>query len=343
MSAAHQPPEALEQIASTWAVRRAAGLTPEMQAEFERWLAEDPLHYAAFTEADLALSVLTGPRSIRERAQVRDELAAWEEARLVRRVRRRWLAFSAAGMTAAAMLLVMFLPSEQPQPTAPTSMGTMTPRPLVQRLSDRSLIELNANTEIAVEFTATERLVRLIRGEAHFTVAKDPTRPFIVSVGRVKVRAVGTQFNVRFKSDAIDVITTEGHVRVLDEMATAPAAREAGVSAGHRTSVPLSSAIAPSVSPELAVSSVSPADIAHELAWRQMRFELSNTTLEQAVAWFNERNQTQFAIGDAALRELRISGIYWADNPGQFAELVGVSLDVKVVRESQDRIVFRKR
>jgi transmembrane sensor len=342
MSTGKPPTEAPEQIASTWAVRRAAGLTPEMHAEFERWLAEDPLHYAAFAEADLALWVLSAPRSTGERAQLRDEIAAWEEARLTqRRSRRHWLAVSALGMAAAVMLLVTFLPRERPQPAAAAPVGTMTRRPLMQRLPDRSLIELNANTEIAVEFTHTQRLVRLIRGEGHFTVAKDPARPFIVSVGRVKVRAVGTQFNVRFKPDTIDVLTTEGRVRVFDEAAASPAAREADVTAGHRTSVPL--IVVPSVPPELAVSSASPAEIERALVWRQMRFELSNATLEQAVAWFNERSQTQFAIGDAHLRNLRISGIYWADNPDQFAELVGVSLDVNVVRESQDQIVFRKR
>jgi transmembrane sensor len=138
------------------------------------------------------------------------------------------------------------------------------------------------------------------------------------------------------------VLTTEGKVRVVDESAPALApARETDLTAGHRTSVPLT--IVPATPAPLAVSAVSPTDIAQELAWWQMRFELSNATLEQAVAWFNARSTAQFVVGDAELRELRLSGIYWVDNPAQFAELVATSLDLNVVHENAGSIVFRRK
>ena len=51
-------------------------------------------------------------------------------------------------------------------------------------------------------------------GEAYFTVAKNPGRPFVVAAGGVGVRAVGTAFNVRLDSDAVEVLVTEGRVQV---------------------------------------------------------------------------------------------------------------------------------
>ena len=45
------------------------------------------------------------------------------------------------------------------------------------------------------------REVTLTRGEAWFKVAHDKTRPFIVSAGRIRVRAVGTAFSVRRHDD----------------------------------------------------------------------------------------------------------------------------------------------
>ena len=52
----------------------------------------------------------------------------------------------------------------------------------VRTLADGSVVELNKGAEIAVDFSGAERHIRLLRGEAHFTVEPDPSRPFVVSV-----------------------------------------------------------------------------------------------------------------------------------------------------------------
>ncbi|MBI4626652.1 MAG: FecR domain-containing protein [Verrucomicrobia bacterium] len=57
----------------------------------------------------------------------------------------------------------------------------------------------------------------LARGKAHFTVAKNPSRPFVVSAGGGDVQAVGTVFNIRLRSEAIEVFVTEGKVQVDSE------------------------------------------------------------------------------------------------------------------------------
>ena len=62
MKTAKSQPDDLEEIAAHWAVRHAAGLGPQERVKMERWLEADPRHYAAFAEADLALSGLSPPR-----------------------------------------------------------------------------------------------------------------------------------------------------------------------------------------------------------------------------------------------------------------------------------------
>jgi transmembrane sensor len=375
----------LEELAAQWAVRHAAGLGPQERAEFERWLEADPRHYAAFAEADLALSVLSPPRAARDRNSLRQELAAWEVQRKHRRQREWWFAFATVGLAAAAALVLVFRPAgwiRTSAPVADSEVATMTVRPLVQRLADGTVVDLNAGADITVDFTPGVRGVRLVRGEAHFTVAKDGARPFVVSVGPIDVRAVGTAFNVRLEPTAVQVLVTEGQVAVdapqlnstqegsvgasvpaakpsraaapapstLDvrpaptSLAEAPSSSSSGgrgpllLTAGHRTVVPLG----PQTVPAPAVAAVSPAEIQRELAWRQMRFELTSATLEEAVALYNRKGRVQFAIGDAELKTRCISGIYWADHPAQFAELIESTLDLKIVHEGPDRIVLRK-
>ena len=209
--------------------------------------------------------------------------------------------------------------------------------------------------------------MRLLHGEAHFAVAKDKGRPFVVSVGPVKVRAVGTGFNVRFEQSAIQVLVTEGTVAVGNDSsdwtpasvqnthasqpafansavsASAPARAEGTSSdmiltAGYRTVIPLARDLGRKPIP----AAVPESEIRHALAWREMRFELSNATLDQAVDLFNRKGRMQLAIEDEELRARRISGIYWADNPTQFADLIESTLEIKAVRQASDRIVFRK-
>jgi transmembrane sensor len=81
-------------------------------------------------------------------------------------------------------------------------------------LPDGSLVELKEGSRIAVDFSAEQRQVRLV-GEAHFQVARDAARPFVVNAQGVMVRAVGTAFSVRVDSDEVQVLVTHGSVHVL--------------------------------------------------------------------------------------------------------------------------------
>jgi transmembrane sensor len=360
-------PEELEEMAARWVVRHAEGLEPPARIELERWLKADPRHYAAFAEAELALSLLRPPGNARERDALRQEVARRDDER---RRGQRWRVFglASAGLAAAAALWVALAPpawNGGATPVAAPAPPTVAVRPLVQMLPDGTAVELNTGADLAVEFTPQVRGVRLLRGEAHFAVAKDQARPFVVAVGAIEIRAVGTAFNVRVEPAAVQVLVTEGQVaveapRAGDDPAGAPAAPGAGsggsapgsspaslpgacapllLAAGHRTVVALGSP-----APPLPVAApVSSDEIRRELAWRRMRLELSNATLEEAVALYNRHGRVQFAVGDAELRTRRLSGIFRADQPAQFAELIEAALNLRVVPDGPDRIVLRER
>ena len=58
------------------------------------------------------------------------------------------------------------------------------------------MVHLNTRSRVEVNFTGAARDIRLLEGEALFTVARDPARPFTVYAGTNIIQAVGTQFNV---------------------------------------------------------------------------------------------------------------------------------------------------
>jgi transmembrane sensor len=83
-------------------------------------------------------------------------------------------------------------------------------------LPDGSVVDLNTDSKVDVTFTPSERRVQLAHGEAHFSVAKDPARLFVVEAHGVAVVAVGTAFAVRLRSESVEVLVCEGRVRVND-------------------------------------------------------------------------------------------------------------------------------
>lgn len=87
-------------------------------------------------------------------------------------------------------------------------------------LSDGTKVWLNADSKLyyPVHFGKNNREVSL-KGEAYFEVAKDTTRPFIVSTEALNVKVLGTHFDVNSYKDDGRVYTalTEGLVEVYNE------------------------------------------------------------------------------------------------------------------------------
>lgn len=83
-------------------------------------------------------------------------------------------------------------------------------------LQDGTVVTLNAGSSLLYpeSFSATNRIVYL-NGEGNFTVAKDPSRPFIVKTSYMDVQALGTTFCVHsFPGERVRTTLKEGKVRV---------------------------------------------------------------------------------------------------------------------------------
>ena len=82
-------------------------------------------------------------------------------------------------------------------------------------LPDNSVVHLNFNSTIKINFSDSTRHIELLKGEAFFEVAKNPKKPFIVKTGNSTASALGTAFIVRLEKDNSSLITvTEGVVEV---------------------------------------------------------------------------------------------------------------------------------
>ena len=333
----------LESLAAHWLARQDAGLCESAQRELDAWLAADPRHARAWSEVERAWSTFDEPRRGGLSEAMVAELAA-------RQRRRRWRVAlgSAATLAAACVAGFLFLaPANSPSPATPAAVTAgILSKPETRVLPDGSLVQLNQGAEIAVEFSAPRRGIRLLRGEAHFTVVKDPARPFVVSAGAVAVRAVGTAFAVKLDPQAVDVLVTEGRVAIQPTVnqtagnAAAGPAAPAPVTAGkgERVSVPATSMSGADLQPQ----PVSNAEMDRLLAWRGARLELSGTPLADAVAVLNRENAVRISIADPAIGAMRLSGIFRADNADGFVRLLESHYGVRVERRGTSEMILHQ-
>jgi transmembrane sensor len=196
---------------------------------------------------------------------------------------------------------------------------------------DGSRVTLNTDSEIRVAVTEKERRVELKQGEAFFEVAKDPNRPFVVSVAGQRIVAVGTAFSVRRQGNDIRVIVSEGKVRV--EVPGKDAALMEPVSAGS---------VVRTASNEVLIQKKPIAEIEQSLSWRSGLLTFRDTPLADAIAEFNRYNTRKIVIEDPEIAALQVGGIFRATNLDPFVHLLQDGFPVRATME-EDRIVLRSR
>jgi transmembrane sensor len=272
-------------------------------------------------------------------------------------------------MAAAAIALlaaVRFHDSWSGSPGEPAAIAQVEPGLL--HLSDGSEVEVHAGGEIVEQFTPEERRVRLVRGEAYFTVARNPARPFVVEASGVAVRAIGTAFNVRLRPDAttVEVLVTEGKVQIAPPNSRAFDADTGSPSGGFRSSVDLTPHLEDEVAiltagqrtvistrvsagPRMPViETLAAAEIDRALSWQTGRFILDATPLAEVVERFNRHAAGRQAlprltVADPQLGKMRISGRIRAENIESFVEVLETNFGVVAERRVEGEIILKRR
>ena len=298
--------ESIERTAADWFVLHDRGLNSAQQAEFNRWLKADRRHAENYAEMKEIWEILG-----RARPPVQSVGARSGHSRLF------WVPVALAA--AATIALVFALWRGKSGPNRNFSESAATEIGVLRRLDlpDGSVVKLSADSAVEVSFSSRQRSVLLTRGEANFEVAKNMSRPFVVRVESVYVRAVGTAFDVRLLSDSINVLVTEGRVWVSDSSSGRSLLAATGqgaspvLSAGQGLRVRRSAA---GNSSAAAATVFSPEEMKEALAWEERRLFFHDDRLADIVAEFNRFNRHRLAIGSPELAERKFGGTFPAND-----------------------------
>lgn len=331
----------IEQRAAEWLARREFNAWADAdEAALQDWLAADTAHRVAFlrlqaawSESDRLQALAAGWRQPGPPPRGHWTTPAGDRIELAPRVRTRrsrMPAIAAAAMLVLACTLAIGLGWRSYNRVDSAQYRTAFGATHALPLADGSQAILASDSRIDVRLSRRQRHVALAQGEAFFSVAKDPDRPFVVAAGAHDVVAVGTRFSVRRDGPDLRVVVTEGTVRLESRGAARP---EALLPAGS---------IAMVHGDDVLVRSVALDDAERLLDWRQGLLAFRDTTLAEAAAEFNRYNTRKLVIGDAAAGALRIGGSFRADNATAFVRLLEQGFPVHA-EHTGDRIVLRSR
>jgi transmembrane sensor len=316
--------------AAAW-VARALDRQPsdEERLALDAWRRRSAAHEAAYIQAEQAWGDLA---SMATQAQYSALLGAptWRE-RLVSALRPSRTAWLGAGVAAAAAVVGIGLwrsPASNVQPRR------MEARPLVVHetlLPDGSRVTLGPEARIDVQFAADARRVTLIGGDAFFSVTKDAARPFFVSVGHVQIRVVGTQFEVRERSDAVSVAVAEGTVEL---------SRPEQPSVPSRKLTRGETAMAARGGQVVAVQHIDPGAIG---AWREGRLVYDNAELRDVVADANRYTEAKIVIADEVLADVRVTTAYPTSQVDQMLDTLERAFPIEVERRQDGGTVLHVR
>lgn len=296
-------------------------------AAFEDWLAASPDNAVAYVEVEQLHAVAGGLQRDDERIEAASRAMPISPSPAAirptpRRRPRRGPAFAVAASVIAALgLAAWIVPWGEPVETM--AYATAVGEQRTVSLPEGSTLVLDTDTRVHVSYDRALRRIHLQQGRLQAAVATDPDRPFEVVSGRGTTRALGTIFQVEQSRGATVVRLIEGRVLVDT--------RAGGT--GGAIEIRPSQLVAYDADGEL--STPQGLDQAAAAAWLHGKLVFKDRALGDLLAEFNRYSVDKIAIGDPALAEIRISGVFDARDQAALIESLRQGWNIHARRTSE--------
>lgn len=197
-------------------------------------------------------------------------IRAYKPKSMMRNIRGTWVMRIAAGV--AILLCVSYVLLKMNS----DSQRFSSPDKMI--LTDGTIVWLGSGSKLQYEDAGNTRQAELV-GEGLFEVAKDATKPFILTCEGLTIRVVGTSFNVK-TGDQIEIKVLTGIVKVTTEQDTL------GVTLMQNDGITYNPTTG------LLKTEIKPEEVTSLVAHTQYSMRFNNTTLNEVV----ERIEKKFDV-----------------------------------------------
>lgn len=228
----------------------------------------------------------------------------------------RWTRYAAAaafaGIAAAAVYFIVYRPGSEQYTTAFGETSEIA-------LADGTRVLLNAHSSLTVDELPQQTGPRVVtlEGDAFFDVRHFATdRPFIVHTAReVDVHVTGTTFEVRQRQSGVEVMLTEGKVKMIS------GDQEASLEPGQ---------LAVAFSRKIEISNPKAEAAAARIAWVGGQYVMNEETLSNVALHITEHFGKQVIIERPELSSVTVSGKVPANDLSVLLEVIKQTLSLKV-------------
>ena len=209
-------------------------------------------------------------------------------------------------------------------------------------LSDGSSVQMNTDSQVQVAYGTESRTIRLLKGEALFSVMPDPKRPFQVYAAESVVRAVGTAFAVHLDGTKVDVTVTKGVVDVAEvsqqhtavhhkRLKSNSPASMGRLKAGEATRVD-------SGSDHIEVQQLAEPELQRKMAWQEGYLAFSGESLSEVVEQVNRYSPVSLEIGDPKLASVAIGGRFRIGDLDAVLDVLATNFGIEAQRVDEHNI-----
>jgi transmembrane sensor len=263
-------------------------LSPKCRAVFEQFHFEDRSQKEIADEHAISVSMVE--KYVRQAVNHCQKRLAESSAEPTRS--RKLVLGAAAAICAVICCMVAFIQSRAQNQFA-TRTGEMRP----VELEDGSLIVLDTQSRLRVDYSDGARDIELLAGQAHFEVAPDSHRPFRVHTPTAEIVAVGTQFDVAIMPTRTQVTLIEGKVNVRNLRTQSDFA---SLVPGEQVQITERGQLLDQ--PAVKIENVT--------AWQRGTLVLDDVQVADALAQMNRYSVTHIVISGPGLESKRVSGVF---------------------------------
>lgn len=194
-------------------------------------------------------------------------------------------------------------------------------------LPDGSTTFLNKQSQVSYTYNAKDKSRKVVlTGEAYFSVKHDEEKPFVIEADQIRVRDIGTEFNLKAypDKDTIEIIVTEGEVQFYtkdDPGLTVKAGEKAIYSKSgkqfYRIEKPDTNA----------------------LSYKTKVFSFNNTELLSVITLLNEVYNSRIKLANEKLYGCRLTANFKEDNALIIAEVIAETMGLTLTQNGNEIIL----
>ncbi len=184
-------------------------------------------------------------------------------------------------------------------------------------LSDGSVVHLNTLSKLTFpEFFADNSREVYLEGEGYFSVTPDKNKPFKVHSGKTVTVVTGTEFDIKYRGQLINVVVAKGSVNTykIDDEKIYKLKKGDMLSINEKTGF----------------ANPQKANLNHFLAWRHNKFSFKRTPLlevmDEVERYFNIKTRFQ----SDSLKQITLTGEFRSESLGKVLSIIGLTLDLKI-------------